>query len=321
MTSRRRSRVLAALAAVLLAAPALAQEWRGKARVDGIVRNEKGEPIEGVKVILRWGKSDRGGPDLTTDKKGRWSIFGLANGSWDMDFEAHGYLPKKISVPLQERARNPSVEVQLEPAPQAAAPSSTELQVAGKKISKEAAEAIETGNAAMTAKNWPAAREAYLKALPELPDNAPLLQRIAAAYLADGKSAEALQYARQAAEKAPSGSTAWLMVAQIELQNGNLEAGRAALEKVPPEEIRDSQPYLNVGILLMNQKKPSEAEAAFTKAVEVKPELSEGYYYRGLARLQMKKNAEAKADLQKALDLAPDGPESKEIRELLQTIR
>ena len=31
----------------------------------------------------------------------------------------------------------------------------------------------------MSAKNWSGARENYLKALPELPDNGPLLQRIA----------------------------------------------------------------------------------------------------------------------------------------------
>src|SRR5262249_30368049 len=72
-------RILAAgIVAAVLAAPSLAQEWRGgKARIDGVVKNDKGEPIAGAKVSLRWGKSGRGGPDLTTDKNGRWSIFGL----------------------------------------------------------------------------------------------------------------------------------------------------------------------------------------------------------------------------------------------------
>ena len=56
----------AALAAAVLS-PAEAQEWRGgKARVDGVVKNDKGEPVQGCKVALRWGRSDRGGPDLTT---------------------------------------------------------------------------------------------------------------------------------------------------------------------------------------------------------------------------------------------------------------
>src|SRR4029450_2253391 len=97
------------LLALLCAGAASAQDWRGgKARIDGIVKNAKGEPVEGCKVILRWGKSSHGGPDLTTDKKGRWAIFGLVGGPWDIDFEALGYAPSKISVELQESNRSPT---------------------------------------------------------------------------------------------------------------------------------------------------------------------------------------------------------------------
>src|SRR5262249_36235285 len=111
----------AVTAAVVAPASLRAQDWRGgKARVDGIVKNAKGEPIEGCKVSMRWGKSTHGGPDLTTDKKGRWAIFGLVGGPWDIDFEATGYQTKKISVDLQEGSHNSMVEVQLEPAAQAA---------------------------------------------------------------------------------------------------------------------------------------------------------------------------------------------------------
>jgi tetratricopeptide (TPR) repeat protein len=318
----RATLLTAALAAATVFTPALAQEWRGgKARVDGLVKNEKGEPIEGCKVSLRWGKSGHGGPDLTTDKKGRWAIFGLAGGPWDVDFEAPGYMTKKISVELAEASRNPAIEVQLEPeVASKAGPGEQAILVAGKKVSKETADAIEAGNAALAEKNWAAARENYVKALAELPDHAPLLQRVAAAYLAEGKMDEAVRYARMAAEKDPTDFAPWRMIAEIELQRGNLDAGLAALEKVPSDKITDPQPYLNIGILLVNKKKPAEAEAAFDKAIAIKPDLSEAYYYRGLARLQQKKNAGAKTDLQKALELAPDGADAKEIKELLKSL-
>jgi tetratricopeptide (TPR) repeat protein len=330
MRMPRRSRIasallLLALGALAAPAPAGAQDWRGgKARLDGLVKNAKGEPVEGCKVAMRWGKSSHGGPDLTTDKKGRWAIFGLVGGPWDIDFEAPGYQPKKISVDLQEGAHNPSVEIQLEPAqaaPAAGQGETTEqISVGGKKISKETANAIEAGNQAMNAKNWAGARENYLKALGELPDNTPLLQRVAAAYLGEGNTEEALRYARQVTEKDPNEYGAWRMVAELELQRGNLEAGMAALDKVPADKITDAQPYLNVGILLINQKKPAEAVPAFDKAIAVQPTMPEAYYYRGLARMQLKKNAEAKADFQKALELAPDGPDAKDIRDLLKTM-
>ncbi|HEY7573543.1 MAG TPA: tetratricopeptide repeat protein, partial [Thermoanaerobaculia bacterium] len=212
---------------------------------------------------------------------------------------------------------------QLEPqagAAAAAAPVETQIQVGGKKISKETSEAIEAGNQAMSAQNWTAARENYTKALAELPDNAPLLQRVAAAYLGEGNADEALRYARQVTEANPQEYTAWRMIAEIELQRGNLEAGSAALDKVPPEKITGGQPYLNIGILYLNKKRPAEAEPAFDKAIAKEPGMPEAYYYRGLARMQQKKNAEAKADFGKALELAPEGPDARDIRDLLKSL-
>jgi tetratricopeptide (TPR) repeat protein len=316
--------VWAVLVAAGLAAAAPAQDWKGgRARVEGTVKNEKGEPLAGCKVMMRWGRSSHGGPDLTTDSNGHFAIFGLAGGPWDLDFEAAGYQTKKISVSFQEGGRNAPVEVQLDPAPKAeAAPAAAapQIMVGGKKISKETADAIEAGNAAMNVRNWSGARENYLKAVAELPDNAALLERIAATYLADNKLDDALKYARQASEKDPNDASAWKLIAELELQKGNLEAGRAALDKVPADKQTDPQPYLNMGILLFNKKNPAEAKAAFDRAIQIKPDYADAYYYRGLCNMQLKQNAEARSDLKKALELAPDGPDAKDIKDLLKTL-
>ena len=319
-----RCRTVAAASIVLLGvvAAAVGQEWRGgKTRVDGVVKNEKGEPLAGATVKLRWGKSGHGGPDLTTDKSGRWAVGGIQPGPWDVDVEAAGYQTKKINVSLQESGRNPSVELQLEPQVQAApaAGAEPEIQVGGKKISKETAAAIEAGNAALSSRNWAAARENYVKALAELPDNAALVERVAAAYLGEGNNDEALRYARMAAEKSPQDPQPWQMIAELEIGKGNAEAGLEALDKIPPDRIKDNALYLNAGILLYNKKKLAQAEPAFDKAIAIKPDAT-AYYYRGLARYQQKKTSEAKADFQKALELAPDGPDAKDIKDLLKSM-
>ena len=310
--------------ALALGLPAIAQEWRGgRARVEGSVKNAQGEPIVGAKVMLRWRKSGGGGPDVTTDKKGKWAIMGLSGGPWNIDYEAAGYMPKQISAELSEANRNPPIDVQLEPAQQAQAQGgqgSEQLQVAGQKISKETAAAVEQGNAALSEKNYAAAREAYLKAYTEMPENGPLIVRIAAAYYGEGNADEGLRYARLATEKDPENVTAWRMIAELELQKGNLEAGKAALDKVPADKINDAQPFFNMGVLLLNKKKASEAEAAFSKAIAVQADLAEAYYYRGLARLQLGRKADAKADLQKNLELAPSGPDANDVKELLKSI-
>ena len=321
---RLRSVLLCAAFGLVSAAVLPAQDWRGRARVDGVVKNDKGEPVEGATVKLSWGRSAGGGPEQKTDKKGKWAVFGLAGGPWNVDVEAAGYKAHKTRVSLSEGGgRNDTVEIQLEPAPEAApsaaAPPAPQLMVGGQKISPETNAAIEAGNAAVATKNWAVARENYVKALAELPDNASLLNRVAYAYLGEGNKDEALRYARLAAEKAPEDSGPWQLIAELEIGKGNAAAGLEALSKIPPEKIVDNSLYMNAGIHLYNKKQLSDAEVAFDKAIAIKPDAS-AYYYRGLTRLQEKKNADAKADFEKALELDPNGPDARDIRDLLKTI-
>ena len=305
-----------------LAPSASAQEWTGRGRIEGTVKNEKGEPIAGASISLRWKESGKGGPDVKTDKKGKWAYIGLTGGQWIYSVEAPGYVPQSYPISVAEASRNQPVDVTLQPAQAQAAPAESheELKVGGKTISKEASEAIEKGNTAFSAKNLPEARENYLRALQELPDNAALVTRVAAVYAAENNSPEALKYARRASELEPTETYPWLLIATIELQNGNIDAGKAALDKIPPEKVKQPDVYLNLGILLFNKKQSAEAETAFGKALAVSPDLADAYYYRGLARLQLKNKAGAKEDFQKYLELAPDGSESKDVKELLNSI-
>ncbi|MEP7131834.1 MAG: tetratricopeptide repeat protein [Acidobacteriota bacterium] len=314
----------ALFAVVVLSAPSgSAQEWRGgRVRVEGSVKNEKGEPIEGAKVHLRW-KQHPDGPDLVTDKKGKWAMLGLTGGPWNIDFEAPGYQTRQISAQLKEAERNPPIEIQLQalaPAAGQGAPQE-QLLVGGRKVSKETGDAIEKANAALEAKNYAEARVNYEKAVTELPDSAPLLMRLAASYYGENNAAQAIKFARQAAEKDPQDPSPWRMIAEVELQRGNLEAGQAALAKVPEDRIKSGQPYLNIGIILLNKKKAAEAESAFSKAISVQPDLVDAYYMRGLARYQQKKNADTKADLHKYLELAPKGTDAATAKEILNTLK
>jgi tetratricopeptide (TPR) repeat protein len=306
---------------LLTASVANAQEWRGgTARVEGTVKSAKGDPIEGTKVSLRWGKSSHGGPDLRTDKKGHWAILGIVGGPWDVDFEAPGYQTKKISISLSEASRNPNVEIQLEPEVKQAAQAREEILVGGKKISKDAAAAIDAGNAALEKKDYATARENYLRALPELPDNAALLMRIALAFEADNKPDEALDYARQVIEKEPENLNARLTIAGIELERGHLDAAKEALSRVPEEKITGSM-YLNMGIIMFNKSNLPMAEDYFSKAIAKQADVADAYYFRGLTRTQGKRAAEARADFLKYLELDPSGKDAGTVKAILDTLK
>lgn len=79
--------------------------------------------------------------------------------------------------------------------------------------------------------------------------------------------------------------------------------------------------FTNIGILLLNKKKPEDAWTYFDQAVKLAPGDADSYYYRGLAGYQAKKKAEAKADFQKYLELAPQGENAADVKEYLKTLK
>ena len=85
--------------------------------------------------------------------------------------------------------------------------------------------------------------------------------------------------------------------------------------------MKDSAIYFNLAITFMNKKKPEDAAAYFSKAIELDPASADSYFYRGMAEFQTKKNAEARADFKKYLELDPNGAEAKDAKEMLQALK
>lgn len=355
MTKIWMARALVVVGLLVVAASMTAQAWRGGGgRLDGTVVDDKGNPIADAAVQLRLNGQ---GPDLKTDKKGKWAVLGITGGSWNIDVTAPGFEPKSGTVQVSEVLRAPSFKTVLLPAAKKESTAAT-IMVGGKNISPETAAAIEKGNQAMRAaeemrqtyencstapapgKESPAAQaecakaveaqrsvkfkeaqESFGKVLPELPDNQAILTNLELAYYMDGNFAEAVKYARQIVAKDPADNTSWMMIAKLELEQGNFDAGKEALSHIPEDKLIDPMPFLNMGILYYNKKHPAEAEEAFTKAIARRPGLAEAYYYRGLARYQAKNSAGAKADFQKFLELDPNGKDAATVKDILRSIK
>ena len=314
---RRGQRLSSALLVLaLLAAGAAAQDWKGKARLDGKVVSEKGEPVAKAQLVFRLKGKD--GPTLETDAKGRFAYFGFASGDWDLDVSAPGYLTRKTSVHLSELNRVPPMEIKLEKqpdAPPAAAPS------VPRDVRAEIIPLIEKGNALLEQKDYAGARAEYEKALASVPDNPIILRAIARTYYGEKNVDKAIEKLKLAVDKDPSDTDTLLLLANLELERGNVEEGKALLDKVPAESVKDPGVFVNAGIVFLNKKNAAGAWEQFDKAVRIKPDDPEPYFYRGLSALQLKKSAEAKADLQKYLELAPTGGQAADAKELLKSIK
>jgi tetratricopeptide (TPR) repeat protein len=315
---KRLPRLLPALLSTLVvfaSLPAGAQDWVGKGRLEGRVSDPDGKPIPKATVKLRLPDRPNEGPDLKTDAGGRWSKFGLRGGEWKITIEAPGFLPGDVVITVSEVQRSNPIDYKMAPLPKAS-------EQAPSGLPPEVLEAVKAGNEALEQKRWSDARAAFEKVLPMAPDNVGLLMALARSYSGEGKTGNAVEMLKKVTDKDASNWGAWMLMANMLLEKGMLEEGRAALEHVPQQAVTDPNVFINVGVLFMNQKKNDEAEGYFTKAVEVAPAQYDPYYYRGLARIALGKHAEAKADLRKVVEMAPvDANEVKEAKQLLEALK
>lgn len=334
-------RISAFLILTLLVAGAATAQVRGRGRLQGIVTDKNtGKPVEGavVTVVLA---TESTTPIVTkTDARGRWSALGLTNGQWNIDIVAKGYETTRGSANVSEIQMLPTIKTEIVPEQkQEAAPVAPSPL-----IPKEAVQAITEGQDLLRApapsddvarENVKHAIADFEKALPLIPTDKPeakeiqtqLMQVMAQAYYKGGDLPKAISMLEQLNVSDPwtaadAGQTPReILLANLYLEHGDLDKGKALIEKLPASAITDPTVYVNIGILFLNKKNPAEGATYFTRAIELDPKRAEAYYYRGLALLQQRKNREAKPDLEQVLALAPNSDEARDAKQLLAGIK
>ncbi|HVT57729.1 MAG TPA: tetratricopeptide repeat protein [Thermoanaerobaculia bacterium] len=315
---------------LLLSVPLRAQAWAGKGRLQGLIKDQQGHPIEGAKVTLRPGappvKAEAPGPaPLTTNKEGKWTILGLTGGSWGVLIEKDGYMVSEGQIQVNEFGSVPPIIIELKPAPKEVPREPSEAQ----KKAQQAVELIQQGNAALQAGQTAEAREAYLKSLDLLePANKPdVLRAIARTYYDEASKAktkqeknakleEAIGALKQALAIKPDDSDAAQLLASALMDVGKQAEAQTYIagKKISADTL------ISVGIKFYNDKKLDKALEQFSRAVQENPQLADAYYYRGLVYLNMSKVPEAKADFQKLLEIDPNSKFAPEVREYLKSL-
>lgn len=281
---------------LLLAAPGMAQSWKGKGRLQGQIFDPEGEPVKGAQVTLHRGGADGPGPQaITSDKKGRWSYLGLAGGPWTIVIQTDEFLTSEGSVNVNEFQVAKPIRVDLK------RPSEAQL-------ANQAADLIDQGNALMQAGNYAEARAQYETALADTPEEnkAAVLRGIAQTHSLEGNQDAAIAKLEESLALAPEDTSTLRLIIDLLLEQGRKEEADVYLAKMPEGEALDFTTRLNLGIDLYNQQDLEGAVGHFDQAVKDFPDQPDSYYYRGLAFLNQGKNPEALADFQKFLEVAPE---------------
>ncbi len=292
---------------LILSFTALAQDYKGKGRVKGLVTDEQGNPLEGVKVKLF---SVRASQEFTveTDKHGVWHGNWIRNGAWNVDFEKLGYAPKKISMQISEFGKNPDVEVALK-------------KVEGLIISKELEEQLIKGNELFSQESYDEARAVFTKMLEENPDAYVINQNIGNCYFQEEKYEQALEYYRKVLEKDNEDTNVLLSIGNCFANMGENETALEWYGKIEFEKIDDPTVLYNIGTNLFNLAKYDEALIYYERSVEIQADFLDGLYQLGLVYLTTGNNDNAIIQFEKYLELDSESGRADQVRGFLDYLK
>ncbi|MBC7350106.1 MAG: tetratricopeptide repeat protein [Candidatus Aminicenantes bacterium] len=290
-----------------LAGSLLAQVYKGKGRVFGVVTDEQGNPLEGVTVKLFFVKGEEGF-SVKTDKDGKWMAAWIRGGQWNIDFEKIGYAPKKIAIELQEFKKNPEIKIAL-------------VKVEGLVVTDEIKEMLEKGNQLFDAQKYDEARAVYEEILTKFPDAYPIWKNVGNCYFAQEKYAEAEQAYQKILEKDPNNADAMVAIGNTFLNRGDKDKAFEWYGKVNVDKITDPVVIYNVGTMYYNNSRFSEALVYYQKAVEKQKNFTDALYQLGLTYLNLQKNQEAINAFEEYLKIDSESPRAEQVRAFLAYLK
>lgn len=292
---------------LVVASVVSAQDYKGKGRIMGIVLDQDGKPIEGVRVKLVWVRSANGFT-VTTDKEGRWIGAWLRGGGWNVDFDKVGYQPVKKSLEVIEFGKNPEL-------------SATMTKIAGLVMTEDLKEDLTKANDLFEKQDITAALEAYQAIMVKYPDAYPLWKNVGNCYFALEQYDKAEEQYQKILAKDPRNADAMILIGNT---YANRDQGEKALEwynKVSFDLIKDSTVLYNIGTNFYNLGKFEDALRCFQKAAEIEPGNLDALYQLGLTLLNLQKNAEAVTAFESFLKQDSESERAGQVRSFLEYLR
>jgi predicted Zn-dependent protease len=245
-----------------------------------------------------------------TNKKGEWTINGLASGEWTVEFSKDGFDGQRGTVKIDEGGNPPSISVTLAKATPTIDPN------------VEISEAAKKAQGLMQAGNFAEARKIFEDLLVKYPTVYQLHAYIAQGYAGEKNYDKAVEHLKVAVEKDPTNVEIKLLLGDILMEKGDTAEGLSILQSVDMAQVKNPYPLINACITLINTGKADDALAMLNKIAQQFPTQADVYYYRGRANITAKKMPEAKADLEKFVSMAPpDSPQVADAKKILEQLK
>ena len=102
---------------------------------------------------------------------------------------------------------------------------------------------------------------------------------------------------------------------------GDNDGAMAAAERAAAANGENPYAHYQIGTVALRQENWERAASAFSRSVELKPDLAYGHYYAGIAYQRLRQIPKMSEHLQTFQRLAPDAPERAAVAAILRTIR
>jgi len=286
---------------------AFAQDYEGKARIQGIVTDEEGKPLKEVKVKLFCLKTESGF-ETVTDAKGEWKANWIRGGSWNIDFEKLGYNTKPISVVVSELKRSSLIKVEMK-------------KTEGLLVSDKLKEDVKKGEIFYEEGKYEEAIEVFNVIINTFPDAYIINMSIGNCYFKMEDYSRAEEYYLKVLEKDSKNSDAITAIGNC---YSNREDNAKALEwykKIEIEKIDDPVVLYNVGTYFYNNSQIDEALKYYREAVGIKKDFLDGIYQLGLAHLALGNNAEALNSFENYLEYDPDSERASRVKGFIEFLK
>jgi tetratricopeptide (TPR) repeat protein len=351
-------RTLIPLAALLiLAASASAQDWKGRGRARGSVKDDAGKPVAGATVTLTYQGQKGAGPTIKSDKKGNFGYIGLITGNFTVVVEAEGYVPIEAQIRINEydASATQPLDVVLRKADAAVSSGGNEAEA------NRLMGVLAAGNEKLKNKEFAAARAAYEEVMAEVKDpkqqaqlkaaigdtylgegkgpearaifegllattedpaaKAAFRQRIARSFYLEKKIDESVKVLEEAIAADPADLASLRLIIDILVSSGREAQAEPYMARLPKGEKVDANALLNLGITAYNNGDMDAALEKFKRVLGDYPENADAWYYLGLAELGKGNNADAKSALEKFLALAPDHKSAADAKQFLEYLK
>jgi len=250
------------------------QTYKGKGRLNGLVLDETGNPIEGVKIKL-FSLRGKTGFEIETDAEGKWIASWLRGGAWNIDFEKVGYMRKSISIHVLEYGKKPPpIEIRLK-------------KIEGFLITAELKTALKEGNELFAEEKYQEAIAVYKKLIEEFPEAYIVNNNIGNAYFKMENYDEAEKYYLKVIEQDPENNDSKLSIGNCYSNRGLDDKALEWYNKIEFEKIKDEIVLYNIGTKYYNLAKYPEALKYYKRSVEIKNDFLDGIYQLGLVNLTL----------------------------------